>query len=135
MNAELQGHADEALAMAGEIKAKDEEMKALAKKRGGEVSKAFDKAKSKEDGLSKELVRLTTVWKNKEEATARDEASLKAAQLSNEQGAKAVAAKEKSIEAMSAEHQKAVDVVQTKVGGSLTSGVFIRSLRACCVFC
>ena len=51
--------------MAEEIKAKDSELVELGKKRGGAMSKAHDVAKAQEDALSKELVRLSTVWKNK----------------------------------------------------------------------
>jgi structural maintenance of chromosome 2 len=83
--------------LAAEIKAKEEETKALGKKRGGDMSKAYEKSKSIEEALSKDLVRLTTVWKNKEDAVKKEEKSLAAAQEAREQGAAAVDAKKTAV--------------------------------------
>ena len=76
---------------------------------------SYDKAKSVEDSLSKDLVRLTTVWKNKEEALKKEEASLKAAHKATATGAAAVDSQREAIAAVEAELAAANESLNAKV--------------------
>lgn len=83
------------------IAQRESEAKKLQELKDKEYEAALDKAKANEEALSKELVKVNTVWKNKKASADKEEKSLEgmAQQAADAQGA--VEAKLKEIEVSS----------------------------------
>ena len=72
----IQTQADQARERADAIKEKDAAMEALAQKRGGHMSESYNAAKATEEKVSKELVKLTAVWQNKNDSLKAERKAL-----------------------------------------------------------
>jgi structural maintenance of chromosome 2 len=114
MKETIDAQAAKALELAGKIKEKEAAMEELSRKRGGDMSKAYNKAKDIEDSISKELVKLTAVWQNKGDAVKTEQKSLAAAKAAIGKGQKALEAKQGENVKVEAEFGEATANVQAK---------------------
>jgi chromosome segregation ATPase len=71
--------------------------------------------------LSKELVKLTTIWKNKEESAEKDNQSLLSMNNAIEAGKESIRAKEEEIAEMNKQVKELADVVAEKTSAHAAS--------------
>ena len=94
-----------------DLKAVIADKSAQEKERSAEKEKhlasGYKKAKATEEALSKELVKVTSIWKNKEGACEAEEANVEAAKLANKEGREALVTKQNDIDTCAGEVEAA----------------------------
>lgn len=114
----METESDRLKAEIGTLKAGIKERSAEAAKVGElkekEYEKALDKAKSKEDSLSKELIKVNTHWKNKEATLDKEEKGLEAMQQQVGDAQGAVGEKMKELKAADAAVAAAAAILAEK---------------------